>query len=383
MRPLRARIDLGALRANLRAVRRAVPKARLLAVVKANAYGHGLAAVGRALAGVDGLAVACLEEALVLREAGVRAPILLLEGFFDDDEVAPAERHRLSCVVHDPHQIEILERRASFPALDVWIKVDTGMNRLGFPPEAVPVVLERLAARGAFARHPPVLMTHFAQADRPGEEATRDQIRRFEALARPPGALRSAANSAALLACPEAHYDWVRPGLLLFGVSPFPDRDGSSLGFRPVMSLITETIALRRVALGDRVGYGGAWRAERPGWIAIAAVGYGDGYPWRVPDGNPVRVGSRLCPLAGRVSMDMIAIDLGADPVPVGTPVELWGSGLPVEDLARRAGTVPYELLCGIASRVRYEIVGEEPSGVEGPPDADTANETLPCPEAL
>ncbi|MCL5798942.1 MAG: alanine racemase, partial [Gammaproteobacteria bacterium] len=229
MRPLRARIDLGALRANLRAVRRAVPKARLLAVVKANAYGHGLAAVGRALAGVDGLAVACLEEALVLREAGVRAPILLLEGFFDDDEVAPAERHRLSCVVHDPHQIEILERRASFPALDVWIKVDTGMNRLGFPPEAVPVVLERLAARGAFARHPPVLMTHFAQADRPGEEATRDQIRRFEALARPPGALRSAANSAALLACPEAHYDWVRPGLLLFGVSPFPDRDGSSL----------------------------------------------------------------------------------------------------------------------------------------------------------
>ncbi len=217
MRPLRARIDLGALRANLAAVRRAVPRARILAVIKANAYGHGLAAVGRALGEADGLAVACLEEALVLREAGVRAPILLLEGFFEDDEMTLAARHRLACVVHDHHQVAMLERRAAPPALDLWIKTDTGMNRLGFPPAEIPSVLERLVARGGFARQRTVLMTHFAEADRPDSEATLEQIRRFEALEVPSGVLRSAANSAALLARPESHYDWVRPGLLLFG----------------------------------------------------------------------------------------------------------------------------------------------------------------------
>jgi len=379
MRPLRARIDLGALRSNLAVVRRTVPRARILAVVKANAYGHGLAAVGRALADADALAVACLEEALVLREAGVHTPILLLEGFFEASEIALAERHRLWSVVHDHHQVAMLEHRASSPSLVFWIKADTGMNRLGFPCAEIPTVFERLADHGVPVDRTPVLMTHFANADQPDSEVTREQIRRFESLPRPKGMLRSAANSAALVSRPETHYDWVRPGLLLFGASPFADRDGLALGLRPVMSLVTETIALRTVSAGDRVGYGGTWVAPRPGWIAIAAVGYGDGYPWRVPAGNRVRVNGRFCPLAGRVSMDMIAIDLGDEPVPVGTPVELWGPGLPVEEVARRAGTVPYELLCGIASRVRYELVDEGDR-----PDAASSTvrleaETPPC----
>lgn len=365
MRPLRARIDLGALRANLDAVRRRVPRSRVLAVVKANAYGHGLAEVGRALRAADGLAVACLEEALVLREAGVRSPILLLEGFFEEAEIALAERHALSCVVHDARQVALLEKRKAPWALDLWIKVDTGMNRLGFAPHEFSAVLERLAASRGRTPTPPVLMTHFAEADGPDPAATLEQIRRFEAL--PAGDLpRSAANSAGLLRYPAAHYEWVRPGLLLFGVSPFAESDGTALGLRPVMTLLTEIIAVKPVVPGARVGYGGTWTAPRPGWIGIAAAGYGDGYPWRAPAGTRVRVGGRLCPLAGRVSMDMIAIDLGDEPVAVGTAVELWGETLPVEALARQVGTIPYELLCGIASRVRYEIVGARDEADEG-----------------
>jgi alanine racemase len=381
MRPLRARIDLGALRTNFRIVRRAVPRARILAVIKANAYGHGLSAVGRTLAQADALAVACLEEALVLREAGVRRPVLLLEGFFDDEEIALAVRHRLSAVVHDDRQLAMLERLSPFPEIDLWIKTDTGMNRLGFPPARVPAVLERLARRGAFASRTPVLMTHFAEADRPASPTTLEQIRRFESIPLPPGFLRSAANSAALLTRPESHYDWVRPGLVLFGASPFADRDGPSLGLRPVMSLVTEVIALRRVERGERVGYGGTWTAPCSGWVAIAAAGYGDGYPWRAQAANQVRVADRFCPLAGRVSMDMIAIDLGTQPVPVGTPVELWGPGLPVEELARGVGTVPYELLCGIASRVRYEIVADDDSEEMTPASTPSAFEPLSCPD--
>lgn len=340
-----------------------------MAVVKADAYGHGAARVAAALEDADGYAVARLGEALALRAAGVVRPILLLEGVFSADELAQALAARLDLVVHDLSQVEMLEQAEagatgagdagearSRPV--VWLKVDTGMNRLGFRPEQALDARARLVAARCAPRELR-LMTHLARADEPDAAPTAQQVARFEDLvaawtaaagARP---ATSIGNSAGALRGGATQGDWIRTGIALYGASPLAGRSAAELGLRPVMTLETAVIALRDVPVGEGVGYGATWRAARPSRIAILAAGYADGVPRHLPSGAPVHIGGCEAPLAGRVSMDMIAVDVTDLPsVSVGARAELWGVGLPVDDVAARAGTIAYELLCGVAPRV-------------------------------
>lgn len=348
----RARVGLSALRHNLAAVRRTAPSARVLAVVKANAYGHGLVPVARALGDSDGFAVARLDEALLLRRAGVNGTIVVLEGAFAAGELDQVAAHALDVVVHAWWQIELLESRSERRTFRIWLKVDTGMNRLGFRVEECGAALERIRACPA-VDGVPRLMTHLALADALERCGTRTQLERFAAAAGSSGCELSIANSAGVLAWPESHADWVRPGIMLYGVSPFSDRIAGSLGLEPAMTLETSVIALREVKAKESVGYGATWVASEDCRVAIAAIGYGDGYPRHLPSGAPVFVSGQIAPLVGRVSMDMIAIDVSGVPdIAVGSTVELWGRNLPVEHVASAAGTIAYELVCGISQRV-------------------------------
>jgi alanine racemase len=355
MRPATAVVDLGAFRHNLAVARRRAGGARVVAVVKANGYGHGAAGLLPALADADMLGVACIEEALALREAGATQPILLLEGVFEPDELPLCARLGFEVAVHEPGQARMLECARLDPPLTTWLKLDTGMNRLGFRPETGLEVYRQL--RGCPAVAEIRLMSHFASADEPEEPGTREQLRRFAAAAEGLGVQRSLCNSAGLLAWPQAHAEWVRPGVMLYGVSPLAGRTGLDEGLRPVMTLRTGLIAVKEVRRGERVGYGGTWPATADTRIGIAAMGYGDGYPRHAQSGTPLLVNGRSAALAGRVSMDMLAIDLGSQPeARVGDPVVLWGDGLSVETVAAHAGTIAYELLCGITGRVHVEL---------------------------
>ncbi len=358
-RMLRARIDAAALRHNLRRIRAAAPRSRVMAVIKANAYGHGLVPTALALAEADAFAVARLEEALQLRSAGVDRPVVLLEGVFSAEQLAEAARHRFELVVHDPLQLALLEGHAGAHRFTLWLKVDTGMNRLGFRPEEVPQAWERLRRLSVPALEIR-LLTHLARADELDCAMTREQVARFEALlprAVGAAAVTSIGNSAGTLGWPQARGDWVRPGVALYGVSPFADRIGTQLGLRPAMTLETTVIATKRVPAGETVGYGGTWRATRETRLAILAAGYGDGVPRHLESGAPVLLGGREVPLAGRVSMDMIAVDVTAVPgIEVGSVAQLWGPALPVERVAAWAGTIAYELLCGVSQRVPLEL---------------------------
>jgi alanine racemase len=361
MRAATATIDLAALRHNLAVARVRGAGAKVVAVVKANGYGHGAPRLLPALTGADMLAVACIEEALALREAGAAQPILLLEGVFEADELPLCVQHGFEIAVHEPGQLRMLEAAHLKHPLTAWLKVDSGMNRLGFRPEEASAALARLRNCAAVASSLR-LMTHFANADEPGEPATRVQIDRFASAVQSLDLERSFCNSAGVLAWPEAHAEWIRPGVMLYGVSPLAGRTGHDEGLHPVMTLTTRLIAIKQVPAGEAVGYAGAWRAATDNRIGIAALGYGDGYPRHAGSGTPVLVGGRPAALAGRVSMDMLAIDLEGHPeAQVGTPVTLWGEGLPVETIAAHAGTIAYELLCGITGRVHVEIVGREP----------------------
>lgn len=327
-----------------------------MAVVKANAYGHGLVATALCLADADAFAVARLDEALALRSAGVRKPIVLLEGVFDADQLHEAARHNLEIVVHEREQLELLERAPAAHRFVVWLKIDTGMNRLGFRSGQVDAALKSLASLGErlFELR---LMTHFASADEHSPLAVQ-QLALFAELTRGRNLVRSLANSAGVFDWPAAHADWVRPGLALYGVSPFSERVGSALGLVPAMRLVSTVIAVRDVPAGETVGYGGTWRAVRDSRVAILAGGYGDGLPRSLPNGTPVLVRGERAALAGRVSMDMIAVDVTSiDGVTVGDPALLWGSELPVEEIAAHAGTISYELLCGVSQRVPVAVV--------------------------
>jgi alanine racemase len=364
-RIIRARIDRDALRSNLAVIRAAAPGARVMAVVKANAYGHGLVPTALALADADAFAVARLEEGLQLRAAGVQRPIVLLEGVFSPGQLAEAARHDFEIVVHDPSQVALLESARGGHRFTIWVKVDTGMNRLGFRPEDFPAAFERLRSLVPPPRELRVL-THLARADEADCPMTTEQVARFRTLIEPlagggqpghPGVVTSIGNSAGTLGWPQARGDWVRPGLALYGVSPFPGRTGTQLGLAPAMSLETSVIAVKRVREGETVGNGGAWRAPRASAIAILAAGYGDGLSRHLANGAPVSIAGQRAPLAGRVSMDMIAVDVTAlAPVSVGDPALIWGPGLPVEVVAEHAGTIPYELLCGVSQRVPLDL---------------------------
>jgi len=327
-----------------------------MAVIKANAYGHGLVPAAKALAETDGFSVARLDEGLALRAAGLANRILLLEGVFSSEQLAVAAQQRFDLMVHSVEQLELLEARAGSAVISVWIKVDSGMNRLGFRVEHFADAYARLR-RIANVAADPTLVTHLANADDRRDTKTVAQLQAFAAATAALPGERSIANSAALLAWPDTRADWVRPGLVLYGVSPFPSGTGADLGLRPAMTLQTEVIAVKEVREGETVGYGGAWRAARDSRMAVVAAGYGDGYPRSVESGTPLLVNGRRAPIVGRVSMDMITVDVTDLPgVATGDPVVLWGDGVPVEEIARHAGTIPYELICGVSQRVQHEL---------------------------
>lgn len=358
MTPLiRAVIDTTALRANLETVRARAPGSKVMAVVKANAYGHGLIMTAVGLPQADAFAVARIEEGVMLREAGITRPIILLEGVFSAEQLIEAAVHRFEVVVHDPLQVALLEAfRGSF-RLTAWVKIDTGINRLGFRPEDFPAALARLRALPTALREIRVL-THLARADEREIGMTSLQIQRFRGVTGGLGLATSIGNSAGIFGWQDAAGDWVRPGLALYGVSPFAGVRGSDLGLKPVMTLESAIIGLRRVPRGESVGYAGAWTARRESRIAIVAGGYGDGILRSMKGGSPVLIDGRRAPLVGRVSMDMIAVDVTDLPEPhVGTRCLLWGPGLPVEEVASHAGTVSYEMLCGVRQRVPHEAV--------------------------
>jgi alanine racemase len=327
-----------------------------MAVVKANAYGHGLVPTAQALRAADAFAVARIGEALSLRDAGISQPIVLLEGVFDAAQLTVAARLAFDIVVHHREQLELLEKQAARDFV-VWLKVDTGMNRLGFRAEEVPAVLARLRALQPALREIR-LLTHLASADEPASPKTGEQLARFAPLARQSGLTTSIANSAGLLLWPDAHADWVRPGLALYGVSPVSGRAAAEFGLMPAMTLETTVISTHTVPAGETVGYGGTWTAARTTRLAILAAGYGDGLPWSLPSGTPVIVQGERAPLVGRVSMDMIAVDVtDLPPVSIGTTAQLWGPSLPVEGQAAAARTLPYELLCAVSQRVPLVVV--------------------------
>ena len=349
-RPIEARVSLSAIRHNYAAARRAAPGAKVLAVVKANAYGHGVERVARALPEVDGFATLELASALACREHHASAPVLLLEGFFAADELPILARHRIAAAVHCESQVSALERAGAL-SLDVWLKVNTGMNRLGFPVGQVPAALARLRACAAVRSI--TLMTHFAMSEVAGGVTA--AVARFEAATAGVELPRSLANTAAIFSQPRTHADIVRLGIGLYGATPFADRSAADLGLRPAMTLSSALIAVQELQPGDTVGYGCAFTAERAMRIGVVACGYADGYPRHAPSGTPVMVAGVRTRTAGRVSMDMITVDL--EPVPhaaIGAPVELWGEALPVDEVALAAGTVGYELLCAVAPRVPF-----------------------------
>jgi alanine racemase len=348
-RPIRAIFDLAAFRQNLAVAKARAPRSRTWAVIKASAYGHGLLRATAAFAGADGYALLDLDDAVRLRDAGVTKPILLLEGVFEAGDLSTVAENGLGVVVHDDEQIDLLIAAKLPLQVTVFLKMNTGMNRLGFAPERYREVFTRLARSSAVGGI--TLMTHFADAD--CEHGVAEQLQRFDAASRTIEAPRSLANSAALLRYPETHGDWVRPGIMLYGCSPFADETAESLGLKPVMTLESRLISVRSLQPGDRVGYAGAFTADGAMRVGTVACGYADGYPRHAPTGTPVLVNGKRTRTVGRVSMDMLTVDLeGIPEAAVGTPVTLWGRGLSCDEVAAAAGTVSYELLTGLSARV-------------------------------
>jgi alanine racemase len=349
-RPIRATISSAALAHNLAVARKYAGPAKIWAVLKANAYGHGLLRVAQALAEADGIAILDFFEALKLRNAGVTKPILMLEGFFKPADIELLARYQLTPVIHNIEQVEMLEKAAFEGRLPVYLKVNSGMNRLGFTVDNVRVAWNALAALPGIETV--TLMTHFSDAD--GEGGVAAQLQWFGELTQPFDAPRSLANSAALLRfTEETRADWVRPGIMLYGCSPFSFRNAGEIGLRPAMTLASEIIAVQHLQAGEWIGYGQTYQVTQEMTIGIVACGYADGYPRHAPAGTPVLVAGQRTRTVGRVSMDMISVDISdIAEAYVGTPVTLWGEGLSCDEVASSAGTVSYELLCALAPRV-------------------------------
>ena len=349
MRPIKALISSAALRHNLGVVRRCAPRSRVFAVVKADAYGHGLVRVARTLESADGIALLEMDAAGRLRDSGYTRRLALLEGLFDATELEIAARHDLTIAVHNAEQLRMLDHAPAHARLDVMLKINTGMNRLGFEPR------EAVAARDTLATHRSVrkltLMTHFATAD--DARGVAWQMEAFDTVTAGQAFERSVANSAAILRYPDTHADWVRPGIMLYGGTPFADTPAAELGLKPAMTLASEIISVQLVPPGGRIGYAGTFEATQPLRVGAVACGYADGYPRHAPTGTPVIVDGIRTRTLGRVSMDMLTVDLtGIPDARVGTPVVLWGEGLSADEVAQAAGTVSYELMCALAARV-------------------------------
>ncbi|HQY22487.1 MAG TPA: alanine racemase [Gammaproteobacteria bacterium] len=356
-RALRAFINVGALQQNLAKIRARVPHQKIMAMVKADGYGHGLVNVAVALKDADAFGVACLEEAVVLRAAGVKNRIVLMSGFYDGSELPLILELNLELAIHHERQVHDLKmfKTGVETAIPIWIKINTGMNRLGFRCEQVRTVFETLS-QCPLVKHQGFI-THFASSEEVDNAETAAQIIRFfQTVETLPGE-KSLANSAAILGIPASYADWVRPGILLFGVSPYSGRVGRDEDLTAVMTLQSELIAIQSLKAGEAVGYGGEYVCKKDTRIGVVAGGYGDGYPRLMPSGTPVLVNGRPVPLVGRVSMDMLTVDLGNQPeAKIGDPVQLWGPDLPVERVAAAVGTSPYELLTRLAKRVPFEM---------------------------
>jgi len=346
-----AHINLDALVHNLHIVKSYAPQSAIMAVVKADGYGHGAVPVAHALTEADAFAVAFLDEAIELREAGITKPIVLLEGLFKADELALACRYGLELVVHRPDQVRMLEAYRGKTEWVIWLKLDTGMHRIGVSAGSFMPLYRRLQAVDQVTQIR--LMSHLACADQTSRNTTDNQCAVFEQVTTGVSAQVSLANSAALIAWPQTRRDWVRPGLMLYGASPFGESSEHFLNLRPVMTMVSELIAIQEVEKGDAVGYGGCWVARKKTLVGVVAMGYADGYPRALPSGTPVLIRGVRVELVGRVSMDMITLDLSNCPgASLGDEVVLWGQGLPVEEIASRAGTLSYEILTGVSQRV-------------------------------
>ena len=349
-RPLSATIHTAALANNLAVVRRRAPHSKIWAVVKANAYGHGLARAFPGLRATDGFGLLDLEEAVKLRELGWAGPILLLEGFFRPTDIDVIDRYSLTTVIHSDEQMRMLEMARLSKPVNIQLKMNSGMNRLGYTPEKFRPAWERARACAGVGQI--TLMTHFSDAD--SERGVAEQMDAFERGAQGIAGARSLANSAATLWHPSTHFDWVRPGIVLYGASPSGMTAAiEDVGLQPAMTLASELIATQTVAEGQTIGYGSTFIARKPTRIGVVACGYADGYPRVAPEGTPVVVDGVLTRIVGRVSMDMLTVDLSPCPsAGVGARVELWGANLPIDDVARACGTIGYELMCAVAQRV-------------------------------
>ncbi|MBL0041871.1 MAG: alanine racemase [Xanthomonadales bacterium] len=348
-----ATIHLGALRHNLARVRALAPNSRVMAVIKADGYGHGLERVARALSGADAFGVAAIADGQRLRAAGIGHRIVVLSGIDEAGDLLEVRRLDLDIVVHHAHQLALIAADPDPRPLRIWLKLDTGMHRLGFDPVLADALLARLQALPN-VHEDIVLMSHFARSDEPAETTTAQQLARF-AAASAAALPHSIANSAAIVHFPDARQDWVRAGGALYGLSVEHERCGNDDGFRPAMSLSSKLVAINRVAKGERVGYGGLYECPDDMAIGVVAIGYGDGYPRSAATGTPVLLNGRAAPIIGRVSMDLMMIDLRdhADAA-INDRVLLWGPDLPVERVAASAGTISYELTCGITRRVMF-----------------------------
>ncbi len=354
-RPATMHIDLDALYHNFSRVRALAPNSKVMAMVKANAYGHGAVRVAQALAGADAFGVACLEEAIELRNAGLQNRIILMSGFFDPNELPMISELGCEIVIHQFWQIDALQQATVSSPIKIWLKINSGMNRLGFCLNDFGEAYAKLSSCKNII-FPINVMTHFSDADSAEKKKTELQIKKFYDVANNLPGEKSLVNSAGILSFSNASAEWVRPGIMLYGVSPFPDKIGYDHDLKSVMTLTSEVIAISRCKKGDTIGYGSAYQCEENMPVGIVAIGYGDGYPRHAKSGTPVLVNDKICLLVGRVSMDMISVDLrSCADAKVGDFVMLWGSDLPIEYVAKQADTIPYELLCHVR---RAHIVG-------------------------
>lgn len=353
-----ATINTQAIQHNLQVLRQRAPDSKVAAVVKADGYGHGLLAVAKALrTGVnpaDMLAVATVEEALRLRNSGFVSPLLVLEGFHSRDELRVLGQQHLTPVIHAGHQLNILRSDSAVHLEHAWFKVDSGMHRLGFDPQDVGSLYRQLQQQ---VHQPAVLMTHLANAELE-HDGNQMQVQVFDDAVKDLAGAHSIANSAAAWALPDTRREWIRPGIMLYGISPFADRTGTGLGLKPAMCLSSELIGIRECKADDSVGYGSRYRCQQDTRIGVVAIGYGDGYPRHAIDGTPVWVAGQQAGIAGMPSMDMLTIALPEDSTAnVGDAVELWGEHVAVETVAEAARTIAYELVCQVKARVHFEVI--------------------------
>lgn len=351
-----AKINLSALKHNFSVLKQQSTNSKVIAMIKANAYGHGSIAVAQSLNEADAFGVACIEEAIVLRKAGITQPILIMSAFLTAEQLKEVQDYQLSLVIHNEYQLKLLEDSPWLHAISVWMKIDTGMHRLGFTLEESPEIFQRLQ-KCSNIRKPFGVMTHFADADNSQKETVDQQLQKFNQLVKNWSCEISLANSAAILMKKNTCTGWIRPGLLLYGVSPVLNTVASQFNLQPVMTLSAKLVSKKIIKKNEAVGYGGTWICPEDMLVGVVSIGYADGYPRHAKNGTPTLVGQKECPLIGRVSMDLLTIDLrNATDAKINDEVILWGEDLPVEIIAKSAETIPYELLCHVGNRVNHTI---------------------------